>query len=355
MSGEKEKIIVVGPLDSIGGLSTYINNLISSSLGKVYDFHCFSDKSYHKNKFLIALNQIKLLLNLTKEIRSLNPKFVLLHNNSVGLSFIFKYLQILVCKLCRVRAISRFGSGKTVDKYNNRNLHSYLLKSYINLNYKILVQTRYSRIFYEQFTSKNIVHILPNFVLGKDINSREMRNKKTLNVLFPLGYDYKSSHNKGAHIVLELLKKYPSLMNDFNFICILTDSKFFFEHDSLVDSDKILKVKPKSSQDIKDLYKSIDILLFLSKSEGFPNFIIELMVNGAAIISSKNGAMPEIVDHNKGGVVVESRKDYEEIQSILYQMVDFKLRNSFSKYNMNKVKTYYSEAAFVSNFKKILT
>ena len=36
---------------------------------------------------MIALNQIKLLLDLTKEIRILNPKFVLLHNNSVGLSF----------------------------------------------------------------------------------------------------------------------------------------------------------------------------------------------------------------------------------------------------------------------------
>jgi len=355
MSVKKIPVLVVGPIGNIGGLGTYINNLVNSKLKKNFEFFCFNDKNGYHEGILNVFSHIIHFFYLLKQINGSGVRYVLINNNSIGFSFLVKYFQVIICKLCAVPSISRFGSGKTIDGYNNYKIHTFLLQSYLKMNYKIIVQTEYSKNFFKSLITENKIHILPNFILDNNRIVSTSSKKKAINVLFTIGYDKSSSKNKGSFIVLEFLKKYPYLTDYFRFFCILTDNSFLSECQKANLHKRISFIKPKDNKLIHHFYKNIDIFLFLSESEGFPNTLVELMSNGASIISTGNGAIPEIIDDNKGGFIIDSRTDFEYIKNKLLILKDNEIRDSFSKYNISKVNKNYSEDNFTTEFKKIVT
>ncbi|UOD33898.1 glycosyltransferase [Deferribacteraceae bacterium V6Fe1] len=100
------------------------------------------------------------------------------------------------------------------------------------------------------------------------------------------------------------------------------------------------KVKINVHNDIKlvgetkDVYKYLlksDIFVLTSRSESFPNVILEAMNAGLPIIASRVGAVPEIIIDNKMGYICDSKNQF--IEKINYLISDKDLRESMGRYN----------------------
>lgn len=63
-----------------------------------------------------------------------------------------------------------------------------------------------------------------------------------------------------------------------------------------------------STGEIADLLRLMAVSVLCSKSEGFPNVIMESMAAGTPVVAAAVGGVPELVQHGETGLLVESRR-----------------------------------------------
>ena len=63
-------------------------------------------------------------------------------------------------------------------------------------------------------------------------------------------------------------------------------------------------------------YRRCSVFLFPTFSEGFPNSVLEAMASGMAVVSTRRGAIPEMIEEGRGGFVCEP----EEIDEMALQV-----------------------------------
>jgi len=73
-----------------------------------------------------------------------------------------------------------------------------------------------------------------------------------------------------------------------------------------------------ASDDIADLYAIMSVMVLCSKSEGSPNAVLEAMAARRPIVAANVGGIPELVDHNKTGVLIDSRNPSDFAEAITH-------------------------------------
>ena len=90
----------------------------------------------------------------------------------------------------------------------------------------------------------------------------------------------------------------------------------------------------KGNRFIPDAYKylkAFDIFILPSVKEGFPWTILEAMAAEVSIIAAKVGAIPEIIQNNRTGILVEPRNSQQISEAIKKLIGDKNLRESLAK------------------------
>ncbi len=62
-----------------------------------------------------------------------------------------------------------------------------------------------------------------------------------------------------------------------------------------------------SKTDVAEWMRSIDVFVMSSESESFPNALLEAMACGCCVIGSRVGGVPELISHERNGLLFESR------------------------------------------------
>jgi len=73
--------------------------------------------------------------------------------------------------------------------------------------------------------------------------------------------------------------------------------------------------------DENDIYNSFDVLVMCSDTEGLPMSILEAMGYGLPVISTRVGAIPDVITHEKNGWLYETR-DVNSLKEILENIVN---------------------------------
>jgi L-malate glycosyltransferase len=140
-----------------------------------------------------------------------------------------------------------------------------------------------------------------------------------------------------------LLQHYPSahlLLAGF----IISEEQYSF--DTLVAkynlNDRITITGPISRQDVLRYLRSMDIFAFTSLHDGCPNTVLEAMLAGIPIVATRAGAVPELIEDGKHGLLVQPGSATGLCEAMLRMLDTNTDRQQFGKQAQERVLTEFA-------------
>jgi glycosyltransferase involved in cell wall biosynthesis len=97
---------------------------------------------------------------------------------------------------------------------------------------------------------------------------------------------------------------------------------------------------PMDRRSVLEKMRESDLYVFASRSEGFPNSVLEAMAMGLPIVATRVGAIPEMVEDGKGGFLV-ARGDIEGLAGAVRSLAgDPGLRGRMGSENWERSKRF---------------
>ena len=101
------------------------------------------------------------------------------------------------------------------------------------------------------------------------------------------------------------------------------------------------------------VYQSADILVLPSHNEGLPYVIIEALASGLPIVASSVGGIPEVVIHGEHGYIIEPGDSQSLAEHILSLAGDPELRQTMSERNRRRALEHYSSHAAFGRLERL--
>jgi glycosyltransferase involved in cell wall biosynthesis len=126
-------------------------------------------------------------------------------------------------------------------------------------------------------------------------------------------------------------KDYPNLLNAFRLVKKeFVNTKLICAGDGpLFDEMKNLAIELSINKDvvflgfrndIGQLLKVFDIFILASKKEGLGTSLIDALAVGLPIVAARSGGIPELIEHNKNGILVEA-KNHDQLAETLIELM----------------------------------
>lgn len=107
------------------------------------------------------------------------------------------------------------------------------------------------------------------------------------------------------------------------------------------------------TDDVAGTLREHDVFVLASRSEAFPNSVIEAMATGMPVVATEVGGIPELVEHGRNGLLVPADRPDELAQAV----IDLLRRPSFARALGRKARvdvlTRYSFDRMVSQFETL--
>jgi len=120
-----------------------------------------------------------------------------------------------------------------------------------------------------------------------------------------------------------------------------------------IDHRRIEEAGYIDEREMPYLYSSHDILLSPAVREGFGLAVAEAMACGLPVVASNCSAIPELIDHEKGGFLCDVG-DVSAFAERINQLSESKeLRKEMGEYNRKKIEKLFTIDKMVKNYAKI--
>lgn len=260
-----------------------------------------------------AATFLKLLYSLIKTLNTIKPDLVYIAITSKGIGFYKDFFFVLISKLLGNKIVFHF-HNKGVSLNQNKIIDNFLYKlAFSNTNAIILSQRLYYDI--KKYFNKKAVYVCPNGIPEEKIETSIplSSTKKQTHFLY-LSNLYKS---KGVHILLKALKLLKNQSKDFR--CSIVGGEGDVSTQELnnlikeMDLEKeVVYLGKRYGEEKTQIFKSADVFVFPTYYETFGLVNIEAMMYGLPVISTREGAIEDIVvDHETGFLV--KRKDHNDL------------------------------------------
>jgi len=326
----------VGTME-IGGLERFVSHisLKAKETGSFQPMICCLNKK--QGPFLPSLEaqsipvieapkrwyrNINALINLTSEIKVLNPDIV---HSMVNFSMGQQRLAVLLAnrriKFCVTERSQYIRKGFSLLR---RILQFYFLRI-LKTDYTANSSAVARHVAHQVRINPNKIGIIPNGV--PDIPSNPMTRNKVRKRFgwkendFVLGYVARMAPGKGHELFIKAAAKVCNRDKSIK-ACLLGDGPIFPEIKELVKEMGIEKITtmPRMVQNVDDFLQAFDAVVLLSEREGMPNALLEAMSAGKPIIATPVGGVPEILDHGNAGLLVEN--NVESVVKAIQSLVD---------------------------------
>lgn len=350
----KPTILIVGPLPPpYGGIATAVSNFLKSDLQKYFKLICIKNStnrpSVKKGKidFLNVAYFLGQIFRFIIIIIFVRPRIVQIEA-TYGISFLKNSLFVILSKILGRKIILSIYGGQADNFYNNLPpIGKKYVKFILLCCHKIKVEfKRGKKFFVEKFgLPESKIFILPNAVYLNKIPDENVKpTEKELNLLF-VGWILKE---KG---IFDLLKGIEILkQKGYKFkVKIVGPEGKEGELKKVLDEiqkrnliDIVEVTGKKSSYELQNFYSDADIFILPSYAEGLPYVILEAMSYKLPIVSTRVGALPEVIEEGANGFLVEPGNIKALTEKIEILAKNKNLREEIGRNNYEKIKNEYS-------------
>ncbi len=305
------------------------NNILYNIDERITIFNC-SDKLLESNSFLEALknnrNNIKTISNYIKQKRI---------NCLIGFTTTSNIFSIICAKKNKIPCII---SDRSNPNFNKLNLFwktiRYLV--YPKCNY-LVVQSKLSKTFFSFVKTKKI-KILPNPLAEDLAQKKDITTEKENIILYVARLDANKSQDT-------LLKAFTELeYNNYWKLALVGDGnkREFYENltEKLNIKDKVLFTGRINNPEY--YYNRAKIFAFTSKSEGFPNALIEAQYFGLPCVSTNCPSGPsELISDGENGYLIPVGDHETLTEKLNYLINNESVRKKMSLKSIAKAEDFH--------------
>ena len=348
----KKKVLIIGPspFKSKGGMATVIQEMLESEVLN-NDFDLEMHESYRDGNVFY-----RLLFSIYSFIKFLfiYKKFNIFHLHVASNGSTFrKILYAKVIKKSGKKIILHIHGGQYLEFYKNLSKkYQVRVKEFlIEADYVIALSERWKESFEINFNLKNCVVLQNGIDIEKYEKAKKYPQKLNRKFLF-LG---RVIEDKG---IFDLMEALSSVVKKYSDICVYVGG----DGDKIKVLELIKKYKLENNfkllgwlneeKKIETLAK-VDTFILPSHYEALPMSILEAMACGKAIISTKIGAIPEVVINNENGIVIEVG-DIQKLANAMEKVsTDIEFVKKCSENNIKKIEESFSMEKMHTEIKKI--
>ena len=351
---KKEKILICGILPPpLFGHSAMYKILMESTFVEAFDITFLDMKfwSYDQHKKINIVKLLKLVKYLLQYIFLVivkRPRYVLYNMSFDKIPLLKDFLFCFIGKIFGCRIVLHDMGQYVKELYQSsgkvyRLLIRWLLK---NTTASILLGEK-TKLMYEGFIEPYRLFSVPGSVEDtQDIIITEETPKATTRDVNVLYFSFMAK-SKGALIAFKAAQKVLDSDNSVRFTFAGP-----MEPGSVQETFNQLKDKYNSRVrylgyigDISErtkIYRDSDIFIFPTQRDVFGLVLLHAMAEGLPIIASVEGTIPEIINNEENGFLVNKGDDGQLAQRILQLANDRQLRKSMGEANRRRYLEVYS-------------
>lgn len=355
----KPRILISGHLPPpMGGIATYYQSLLNSSLPKQVDL-LFVETSSQKRvlsqtgtfSFSNLISGIEDCIRFSKAVIKHRPQVTHIAT-AFRLSFVKHSVCVLIARLAGSRVLLHHHCSLASLYTDQPRWWQWFFRLIIHLtNGVIALSSEWNQL--NTIVPGCAVYYLPNAIdltayraiaLGRSVAAK---NPPQLKVLY-LGYLGKA---KGSFDLIEAAKvistkNIPAIFDLVGEELATGEGEQLKKQITQDGLGNILTLHPVALGSKKiDFYREADVFIYPSYSEGMPIAVIEAMACGLPIIATRVGGLPDLVDDGFNGLLVDAGHADQLVRAIQSLNSDPDLRfamqlnsyqSAFDKYDMEK-------------------
>lgn len=311
--------------------STREEGILKSSINKNVNY-LFLDK-----KITLDIAAIK---KLNRYVKTNKIDIVHAHSSSFFLASIIKLLN----KNLKIVWHDHYGNSEFLNKRK-----SGILKFCSKYFSHVFCVNKNLVDWAKQYLKTSDISYLPNFAVKNEINAEtELLGLDGKRIVCLANLRPQKDHFTLLKAFHEVVKKHP----DWTLHCIGKD----FEDDYSNSVKKMIKSLKLSNNvylygskpDVSNILKQCDIGVLSSRSEGLPIALLEYGLNGLAVIATKVGECPSVIETKENGILINP-ENVDELKNALYLLIE----NDNTRYGISqnfgkKVEEEYSANTIMS-------
>lgn len=335
MNEKKINVLMIGPARSVkGGMTSVVDEYYEAGIDKLVNLK-YIETINDKNIISKFIAERKGFIEFKKNI----DKFDLVHIHMASYRSAFrkaKYIRIAKKYNKKIIAHMHGGEFKVFLSKCNKKQKKYIINA-LNMCDIIIVLSDEWKEFYSKYCNSNKIKIVYNgTVIPKKIN-KDYNNDRAL-------YLGKFCNGKGIYDLIDAVenisKKYKSFVIYAGGDGEISSVKKIVNEKNL---KKYIKVLGWIDKDKKEKYlRECSIFILPSYNEGMPMSIIEAMAYKNAVISTNVGGIPQVIDNNKNGILIEPGDKKQLYNSIEKLIKDKKFKEKIGNAGYEKANSKFN-------------
>jgi len=358
-------ILYISPLPpSYGGIASWTENIMKKGLPYPFKAHIVNTRQIGRVLFdplTLRLNfieikrNINILLGLLKIIRKQKIDLIHLNSSLARLGIFRDWLCAIISSFYKIPYVVHLHTdvqaiSKKAIMYHGKPCFYQNIFQRASAIIILNNQSKQAVLSLGDFGNKTFY--LPNFVDIASISVKKMsiNEGKYLNAIFVGAL----TESKGVFRLLKMLQKTLNLK--VTFIGKLTES-VQEKMERLIKkyniSERVIVKGALPNRETLDIMSQSDIYIFPSAQEGFPVSVAEAMAVGLPVLASSAGAIPDMIENNKGGYIIDANNIEGYVEAIYKFIKNRGLLLQMGRYNQEKARIHYDYTVVIDKLCKL--